>query len=55
MPVIVPFQIEIAPGACDELEFANTSAGSAGIGKEEPPPEHGEMPEHASALASVRL
>ena len=54
MFVIVPFQIEIAPGTCVELEFANAIVGSAGIGKEEPPA-HGEMPEQASAVVSVRL
>ena len=54
MFVIVPFQIEIAPGACVELEFANVIVGSTGIGKEEPPA-HGEMPEHGAAVDSVRL
>ncbi len=54
MPVIVPFQIEIEPATCVELAFANTSAGSAGIGNEEPPA-HGEMPEHGAAVVSVRL
>ena len=54
MLVIVPFQIVIAPGACVELEFAKAIVGSAGIGNEEPPA-HGEMPEHGSAVVSVRL
>ena len=36
------------------LVFANVIVGSAGIGKEEPPA-HGEIPEQASAVASVRL
>ena len=52
--VIDPFQIEIEPGTCVELGFAKAIDGSAGI---EPgaPATHGEMPEHAFAVVSVRL
>jgi hypothetical protein len=54
MFVIVPFQIEIEPGACVELELAKAIPVSSGIGNEEPPA-HGEMPEHGAAVVSVRL
>src|SRR4026209_2605273 len=33
MFVIVPFQIEIAPGTCVELEFASVIVGAAGTGR----------------------